>query len=268
MSTAKIALDSALRAAVNLHPSKLPTEVAKSSAALFSALSGTGAAFTLPDLPYDYDALAPAISAETMTLHHSKHHQTYVTNLNATMEKMDAAMATGDAGACIALQGALRFNGGGHINHALFWENLSPNATPPMAGGPLEAAIEARFGSMDAMVAEVSAKTIAVQGSGWGWLVYDPKTKMIDVATLPNQDPLEATTGLKPLLGIDVWEHGEFCLLGLVLCLTWTGNTPSQWSRSEPMRRRCFVDRGKIPNLMLYDSLSPVFSWCIVNNSI
>jgi Fe-Mn family superoxide dismutase len=203
MSGTKFVLDSALRAAVHLPSSKLPTEVAKSSTALFSALSGVKA--TLPDLAYDYNALEPAISAEIMEIHHSKHHQTYVTNLNATMEKIDSAMVNGDVSATIALQGALKFNGGGHINHTLFWENLSPNSSYK-EGGALDAAIKERFGSKDAMIADVSAKTVAIQGSGWGWLVYDPKTKMIDVTTLPNQDPLEATTGLKPLLGID----GEF----------------------------------------------------------
>ncbi|VEU36695.1 unnamed protein product [Pseudo-nitzschia multistriata] len=207
MSGGKIILDKALRSAVNLSSSKLPSEVAKSSAALFSALSGTK--FVLPDLAYDYNALEPAISAETMELHHSKHHQTYITNLNATMEKIDSAMVAGNVSETIALQGALKFNGGGHINHTLFWENLGPDSTFP-EGGPLEAAVNARFGSLDEMIAEVSAKTIAVQGSGWGWLVFDPKSKMIDVVALPNQDPLEATTGLKPLLGIDVWEHAYY----------------------------------------------------------
>mmetsp|Transcript_20954 Transcript_20954/g.42600 ORF Transcript_20954/g.42600 Transcript_20954/m.42600 type:complete len:142 (+) Transcript_20954:175-600(+) len=118
MSGGKIIFDKALRSAVNLSSSKLPSEVAKSSAALFSALSGTK--FVLPDLAFDYNALEPAISAETMELHHSKHHQTYITNLNATMEKIDSAMVTGNVSETIALQGALKFNGGGHINHTLF----------------------------------------------------------------------------------------------------------------------------------------------------
>ena len=118
----RLIIDSALRAAVNLQPSKLPSSVAKTSAALLSSLSG-GTVATLPDLPYDYSALEPAISAETMEIHHSKHHNTYVTNLNATVEKINAAMAAGDVSATIALQSALKFNGGGHINHCLFWEN-------------------------------------------------------------------------------------------------------------------------------------------------
>lgn len=117
-----------------------------------------------------------AISAETMTLHHTKHHNTYVTNLNATIEKIDSAMTAGDVSATIALQGALKFNGGGHINHCLFWENLAPNSSGVKAGGPLEAAINERFGSLDGLKSEMSAKSIAIQGSGWGWLAYNPTT--------------------------------------------------------------------------------------------
>eukprot|EP00980_Cylindrotheca_fusiformis_P010096 scaffold2243_cov122-Cylindrotheca_fusiformis.AAC.12 len=203
----KSILDSALRAAVNVGSSKLPTEVAKSSAALLSSLSETK--HTLPDLAYDYNALEPAISAETMTLHHSKHHNTYVTNLNATIEKIDSAMIAGDVSATIALQGALKFNGGGHINHTLFWENLCPDSKYK-GDGVLAEAINERFGSLDKVKAELGASTIAVQGSGWGWLGFNPKTGKIDIATLPNQDPLEASTGLKPLLGIDVWEHAYY----------------------------------------------------------
>jgi superoxide dismutase, Fe-Mn family len=142
MSAKKIVGNTALRAAVNLHSSKLPTELTKSSTALFSALSGVKA--TLPDLTYDYNALEPAISAQIMQLHHTKHHQTYITNYNATMEKMDSAMTQGDASAVIALQGALKFNGGGHINHTLFWENLSPNSNYK-EGGTLDAALKDRM---------------------------------------------------------------------------------------------------------------------------
>ena len=119
--SSKLIIDSALRAAVNLQSSKIPSTVAKSSAALLSSVTSGGVA-ALPDLPYDYNALEPAISAETMQLHHSN---TYVTNLNAAVEKLDKALAAGDVSAIIALQGALKFNGGGHINHCLFWENCT-----------------------------------------------------------------------------------------------------------------------------------------------
>lgn len=201
----KIVVDSALRAASHLRSSKMPSEVAKSGAALFSAYGGT---HTLPDLAYDYGALEPAISAETMTLHHTKHHNTYVTNLKAGLEKLDAAMTAGDVSGVIGLQGALKFNGGGHVNHTLFWENLTPEKTAP--SGALEKAINDSFGDFEAMKAELSAKSVAVQGSGWGWLGYNTGTGRLEVATCANQDPLEATTGLKPLVGVDVWEHAYY----------------------------------------------------------
>jgi Fe-Mn family superoxide dismutase len=143
-----------------------------------------------------------------MTIHHTKHHNTYVTNLNAGMDKLDAAVSAGDVSGIIALQGALKFNGGGHLNHTLFWENLSPEKTAP--GAVLEASIKESFGDMEAMKAELSAKTIAIQGSGWGWLGYNASTGRLEVATCANQDPLHATTGLVPLMGIDVWEHAYY----------------------------------------------------------
>lgn len=204
----KIIVDAALRAAVNVRSSTIPSGVAKTSSALLSSLASTPA--KLPDLAYDYNALEPHISAETMEIHHSKHHNTYVTNLNATVEKIDSAMIAGDISATIALQGALKFNGGGHINHTLFWENLTPNSSGPMGGSVLEAAIDERFGGMDGLKAQLSASSVGIQGSGWGWLGYNTKTGQIEIATCPNQDPLEATTGLKPLLGIDVWEHAYY----------------------------------------------------------
>lgn len=122
--------------------------------------------------PYD----TAVISAETMELHHSKHHNTYVTNLNAALEKLDAAVSAGDVSGIIGLHGALNFNGGGHLNHTLFWENLS--ADSELKDGALKDAITESFGGFDAMKDEMSAKTIAVQGSGWGWLGYNAKTGM------------------------------------------------------------------------------------------
>jgi len=109
-----------------------------------------------------------------MTIHHTKHHNTYVTNLNAGLEKLDAALSASDVSGIIALQGALKFNGGGHLNHTLFWENLSPEKSAPT--GDLESAIKSSFGDFEAMKAELSAKTVAVQGSGWGWLGYNAST--------------------------------------------------------------------------------------------
>lgn len=118
-----------------------------------------------------------SISAETMEIHHSKHHNTYVTNLNAALEKLDSAVSTGDVSSIISLQGALKFNGGGHLNHTLFWENLCAQGSSEFpSSGALKEAIDARFGDVEGMKKELGAMTVGVQGSGWGWLGFDAKT--------------------------------------------------------------------------------------------
>ncbi|CAI2300581.1 unnamed protein product [Caenorhabditis sp. 36 PRJEB53466] len=173
-----------------------------------SGLAAVRSKHTLPDLPYDYADLEPVISHEIMQLHHQKHHATYVNNLNQIEEKLHEAVSKGNVKEAIALQPALKFNGGGHINHSIFWTNLSKDGGEPSA--ELLAAIKKDFGSLDALQKQLSASTIAVQGSGWGWLGYCPKGKSLKVAVCANQDPLEATTGLIPLFGIDVWEHAYY----------------------------------------------------------
>jgi Fe-Mn family superoxide dismutase len=207
--TSKLIIDSALRAAANLRSSSMPKEITQKALATLSS-APSGGKHTLPDLPYDYNAIEPIISAETMTIHHTKHHNAYVTNLNAALEKLDAAVSAGDVGAIVGLEGALRFNGGGHINHTLFWENLCSKDDSELKDGPLKKAIEDAFGSVDGMKKELSGMSVAVQGSGWGWLGYNAKTGRVECATRANQDPLQATTGLVPLLGIDVWEHAYY----------------------------------------------------------
>ncbi|XP_017478302.1 PREDICTED: superoxide dismutase [Mn], mitochondrial-like [Rhagoletis zephyria] len=162
----------------------------------------------LPKLPYDYAALEPIICREIMELHHQKHHQTYVNNLNAAEEQLAEAQQKKDVTKIISLAPALRFNGGGHINHSIFWHNLSPEKSQP--SNDLKSAIEAQFGSLDALKKELTTLTVAVQGSGWGWLGYNKKTNQLQLAALPNQDPLEGSTGLIPLFGIDVWEHAYY----------------------------------------------------------
>jgi superoxide dismutase, Fe-Mn family len=116
------------------------------------------------------------LDAETMEIHHSKHHNAYVTNLNVALEKLDAAVSSSDVSGIIAVQSALKFNGGGHVNHTLFWENLSPSGTSSLNDGALKAAICASFGDVEKLKADMSATTVAVQGSGWGWLGYNVKT--------------------------------------------------------------------------------------------
>jgi len=162
----------------------------------------------LPKLPYDYKELEPIISREIMELHHSKHHQTYVTNLNAAEEQLQEAVSKNNVSKIISLQGALRFNGGGHLNHSIFWKNLTPKKTE--VSGDLKKAICERFGDFETFKKELSTQTVAIQGSGWGWLGFNKKTCQLEIAACPNQDPLEATTGLVPLLGIDVWEHAYY----------------------------------------------------------
>uniref|UniRef100_A0AC35U1F7 Superoxide dismutase n=1 Tax=Rhabditophanes sp. KR3021 TaxID=114890 RepID=A0AC35U1F7_9BILA len=163
---------------------------------------------TLPDLPYDYHDLEPVICTEIMQIHHQKHHATYVNNLNQIEEKIAEANATGDIKTAIAMQGALKFNGGGHINHSIFWTNLAKDGGEPSS--ELMDAIKKDFGSLENLQKKLSASTVAVQGSGWGWLGYNKADNKLSIATCPNQDPLEPTTGLIPLFGIDVWEHAYY----------------------------------------------------------
>ncbi|MEC7840367.1 MAG: superoxide dismutase [Chlamydiota bacterium] len=167
--------------------------------------------YELPKLPYELDALEPVISAEIMNLHYNKHHNAYVTNLNAALEKYEAAEKEGDVEAMIGLQSAINFNGGGHINHSIFWTNLAPQSagggTPPE--GELAEAINAEFGSLDDFIAQFNAKAGPIQGSGWGWLGYNKAKSRLEIAACSNQDPL-VTKGLIPLLGIDVWEHAYY----------------------------------------------------------
>jgi Fe-Mn family superoxide dismutase len=167
--------------------------------------------YELPPLPYDFGALEPVISAEIMNLHYTKHHQTYVTNLNKALEQYAEAESKRDLGSMIALESAIKFNGGGNINHSIFWTNLAPKdkggGHPPE--GELLNAINKEFGSLQNFIDKFSAKTIAIQGSGWGWLGYDKANSRLTITTCANQDPL-STQGYVPLLGIDVWEHAYY----------------------------------------------------------
>ena len=153
----------------------------------------------LPDLPYDYNALEPVISAEIMELHHKKHHATYVNNLNQAEEKANEALVKGDIKAILQCESPLKFNGGGHINHSIFWTNLCKDGGEP--SGDLLAQVKKDFGSVENLQKLMSAKAVGLQGSGWAWLGYCKQQKSMKLATCPNQDPLEATTGLIPLFG-------------------------------------------------------------------
>jgi Fe-Mn family superoxide dismutase len=165
--------------------------------------------YQLPELPYAFGALEPVISAEIMELHYAKHHKGYVTNLNLSLEKYAEAERKNDLSMMIQLQSAIKFHGGGHINHSLFWTMLTPTSTRIAPIGNLAKAIERDFGSFSIFQEQMSAKTAAIQGSGWGWLGYDKTVNRLEIVTCPNQDPL-TTQGLIPILGIDVWEHAYY----------------------------------------------------------
>jgi len=151
------------------------------------------------------------ISGEIMELHHKKHHQTYVTNLNASLQKYADAEAKKDISTMIQLQGAIKFNGGGHVNHSIFWTNLAPvkngGGAPPV--GKFAEKIHQQFGGLEKLIEQLSTTTIAIQGSGWGWLGYNKGEDRLVISTMSNQDPL-MVHGLVPLLGIDVWEHAYY----------------------------------------------------------
>ncbi|GAA6002257.1 hypothetical protein JCM10207_003150 [Rhodosporidiobolus poonsookiae] len=165
---------------------------------------------TLPQLPYAYNALEPAISSTIMELHHSKHHATYVANFNKAVEDLQAAAQAQDIKKQIALQAAIKFNGGGHINHSLFWENLAPSSNGGgefPSSGPLAEQVQKDFGGLDGLKKAVNASALGIQGSGWAWLGYNPTTKKLEAVSTANQDPL---LGYVPLLGIDMWEHAFY----------------------------------------------------------
>jgi Fe-Mn family superoxide dismutase len=166
----------------------------------------------LPDLPWDFGELEPVISSEIMKLHFTKHHQAYVTNGNIALDKLAEAQAKKDTAAIIGLQNAIRFNCGGHINHSIFWKNLAApkNGGGHLPDGDLKKKILAQWGNLEALQTQMSAATVGVQGSGWGWLGYDKAADRLVITSTPNQDPLQPSTGLVPLLGIDVWEHAYY----------------------------------------------------------
>ncbi|AYU55342.1 superoxide dismutase [Staphylococcus piscifermentans] len=168
-------------------------------------------AFELPNLPYEFDALEPYIDKETMEIHHDKHHNTYVTKLNAAIEGTDLEnksieeiVANLDS-VPSDIQTAVRNNGGGHLNHSLFWQLLTPNSEEK---GTVIDKIKEEWGSLDKFKDEFAKKAAGQFGSGWAWLVVDKNGKL-EIVSTPNQDnPI--TEGKTPILGLDVWEHAYY----------------------------------------------------------
>ncbi len=170
--------------------------------------------YELPPLPYPNDALEPHIDAATMEIHHDKHHQAYITNLNKALEG-NADLSSKPIEELIAdlnavpeaARTAVRNNGGGHANHSFFWKILGPNGGGEPTG-ELKAAIDETFGSLDALKEKVNAAGASRFGSGWSWLILN-KDKKLEVVSTPNQDsPL--MDGNTPILGVDVWEHAYY----------------------------------------------------------
>jgi Fe-Mn family superoxide dismutase len=164
--------------------------------------------YTLPDLPYDYSALQPAISGTIMELHHSKHHQTYVTGANTALEQLAEARSTGNLANVNKLEKDLAFNLGGHVNHSIFWTNLSPDGGDKPTGD-LESAIDDQFGSFDQFQAHFTATALGVQGSGWAVLAWDSIGQRLVVLQFFDQQS-NMPAGVVPLLMLDVWEHAYY----------------------------------------------------------
>ncbi|WP_224403345.1 superoxide dismutase [Pseudonocardia sp. ICBG1034] len=166
------------------------------------------AEYTLPDLPYDYSALAPHIAPEIMELHHSKHHNTYVQGLNTTLDKLAEARERDDFGAIVGLEKTLAFNLGGHVNHSAFWNNLSPDGGDKPTGD-LAAAIEKDFGSFDAFRAHFTAAATTIQGSGWAILGHDRLGDRLLIHQLYDQQS-QLPAGQTPIVLLDMWEHAFY----------------------------------------------------------
>jgi Fe-Mn family superoxide dismutase len=166
------------------------------------------AAYALPDLPYDYSALEPHISGRIMELHHDKHHQTYVTGANTALDQLAEARAGDKLGPVNMLEKNLAFNLAGHVNHTVFWPNMSPDGGDK-PDGELAAAIDDQFGSFDAFRAHFEAAALGIQGSGWSVLAYDSLGQQLIIEQLYDHQGNMAT-GTIPLLMLDMWEHAFY----------------------------------------------------------
>ena len=172
--------------------------------------------YTLPEMPYAYDALEPHIDAQTMEIHHSKHHQKYTDGMNGALEKLSPELQDKDIEEILSninqvpddVKGAINFNGGGYDNHKLFWNSMKQNGGGEPTGAIADA-INDSFGSFAEFKEQFSSKTAPIQGSGWGWLVYNPNSGKVEYKAMPNQTS-PRTEGLVPLLGLDVWEHAYY----------------------------------------------------------
>ena len=166
-----------------------------------------GETYTLPPLPYAVDVLEPHLDAQTLTIHHDRHHAGYVRGLNTTLEKLAAAREATDYAQIKALSRALAFHGSGHVLHTLFWNSMTPEEGEPSSA--FAAAVTRDFGSVQAMQVQFAAATKAVEGSGWGVLAYEPMAKKLLILQAEKHQNL-SIWGVAPLLVCDVWEHAYY----------------------------------------------------------
>jgi len=166
------------------------------------------AVYTLPDLPYDYGALQPAMSGEIMELHHDKHHAAYVKGANDTLDQIAEAAETAGPAVTVGLEKTLAFNLSGHVLHSIFWRNLSPDGGD-RPDGELADAITGHFGSFEGFSKRLSAATTGVQGSGWGVLGYEPVAGRLIIEQLYDHHG-NVGVGSTPLLVFDAWEHAYY----------------------------------------------------------
>ncbi|NUW40102.1 superoxide dismutase [Nonomuraea rhodomycinica] len=164
--------------------------------------------YTLPDMPYDYAALEPAITGEILELHHAKHHAAYVKGANDTLERLAEARDKGEFGGLVGLEKTYAFNLSGHVLHTIFWQNLSPDGGD-RPDGDLGAAIDEHFGSFDAFRKQLTTATATVQGSGWGVLAWEPLGRRLVVEQVYDH---HGNVGMNttPLLVFDAWEHAYY----------------------------------------------------------
>ncbi len=165
-------------------------------------------AHTLPDLPYDYNALEPHIDAQTMQLHHDKHHKTYVDGLNTAEQRLADARSKGDFAAIQQLARLVAFHGSGHFNHCIFWKNMAPKKGGEPKGAVADQ-IKADFGSFENVKKQFSAGSVAVEGNGWGILGWHPLAGKLQTYTAMNHQNL-TQWGVIPILMLDVWEHAYY----------------------------------------------------------
>ncbi|TYL37100.1 superoxide dismutase [Natronococcus pandeyae] len=164
--------------------------------------------YALPELPYEYDALEPHIDERIMELHHGEHHQAYVDGANAALDEFEEMRSAGDYEEIKAAKRDFSFNFSGHINHTIFWQNMSPDGGGE-PDGELRSALEAQFGSFEAFRDEFTAAAESVEGGGWAMLFYEPVADLLVIGQVESQNEL-AHQGAIPILTLDVWEHAYY----------------------------------------------------------